>query len=165
MFLPTGYHTFRACALIISVDDADFDRSAERLGSALAGGELAAFGVVIWTVDVNDEVREVGELRPIRPEIWRGPGAREAVLGKGATDRLHQDGFILFPVIQATALLAWNQADRDNHQIPQPAPSCMTEGPRGLFSGVHPVPAGYVTFDCIPRVARAWQKLEPLTLN
>ena len=76
MFVPYGYFGFRrAAALVPDVDDdwGSEDPKGERLGSALASGDLVSHGVVVgatWDGDVED----LGAIRELRPEAWRMPG-------------------------------------------------------------------------------------------
>lgn len=161
MFLPKGYSSFRAAAFLLS-DDGDsgtnFPTDCERLGSALASGELAAEGIVVGAVDYDEDPRELGEIRSLRPETWRTPGARDAVIGKDPTERLVQDGFVLCPIIETAALFAWDTAESAGKRSVTPDVPCGTNAVPGLSYGVHAVPAGYVTFDQITNIARTWAK-------
>jgi hypothetical protein len=160
MFVPNGYLEFhRAAALVPDFgDDGGRDNlQGERLGSALASGDLIAHGVVVGAKWQGDgEIEELGTIRELRPEAWRMPRAREAVLGKDGTGCLYQDDYILTPIIQRTAFFAWRKAEFDRPlDTMSEQQSCATPMP-GLSSGVHAVPSGYVTFDQIRIVARGW---------
>ena len=155
MFVPYGYFEFRRAAALVPDFDDDWgsdDPKGERLGSALASGDLVAHGVVVgvsW--DCNNQ--ELGRILELRPEAWRMPGAREALLSEHPTGQLHQDDYILAPIIQRSAFLEWRKAEFENPP-PQPQPS-VTPMP-GLSYGVHAIPSGYIAFDQIRIVARAW---------
>src|SRR5208337_1495437 len=146
-----------AAALVPDCDDdwGSYDPKGERLGGALASGDLIAHGVVIGAA-WNDEVEGLGTMRELRPEAWRMPDARDAVLGKNATGQLRQDDSILTPIIQRSAFFAWRKAEfakpSDTAQEPQSSDTRMP----GLSHGVHAIPSGYLAFDQIRIVARGW---------
>lgn len=164
MFLPKGYLSFRSAALLLSDDtpDAGFDFARERLGNALANKELAADGILVSTVAHDDNVPEVGQIRRIRTEIWRTPQASQAVLRLGATEpSIHQDGFRLVPIIKKTAFDTWHEAVREGHP---PARADVSSGPDDILEQSYDVPTGYVTFEQITTIVRAWAnngKIDP----
>jgi hypothetical protein len=90
MFVPHGYLEVRRAAALMpdcNDDGSSDDPKGERLGRALASGDLVSHGVVVgatWDGDVED----LGAIRELRPEAWRMPGAREAISGQHATRRL-----------------------------------------------------------------------------
>ena len=151
MFLPNGYYWFRQAASLLPDGEDDWgsdDPKGECLGAALASGDLVAHGILIggeWTQDIQGQ----GDILPLRPETWRLPNAADCMLGKEATNRLVQDDMVFAPIIQKQAFLDWrNQVN--------PLPSTREGAVAGLSYGVHAVPAGYVTFDRVASVARAW---------
>jgi hypothetical protein len=127
MFVPRGYLEFRhAVALVPNCEDewGSHDQKGERLGSALASGDLVAHGVVVGaTRDVD--LPELGSIRELRPAVWRMPDAREAVLGYRATGTLVQDNHILAPIIERTAFLIWRNAefDKPTNTFPERQPA------------------------------------------
>ena len=157
MFLPKGYFDFNTAFVVAGGLDKD-GGGIGRIGGALASGELVSQGIVAGYLRYDAEEPGLGSIVTLRPETWRRPGTREAVTGLNAEMRLYQDELSIVPIIEEAALLAWDKADREGHQPVQVASSGTTDGSRGLSFGVHPVPAGYVTFDRIPSLARAWAK-------
>jgi hypothetical protein len=158
MFVPNGYLEFcRAAALIPDADDdwGSDDPKGERLGGALASGDLIGHGVVIGA-QWDGDVEELGQIQELKPEVWRMPYAREAVLGTKPTGRLYQSGFVLTPIIQSAAFWAWRRTEssKASDLIPDRPSSCAEVA--GLSYGVHAIPAGYVAFDRITSVARVW---------
>jgi hypothetical protein len=160
MFVPNGYLEFRRAAALIPDADDDWgsdDPKGECSGGALASGDLIGYGVVIGA-QWDGEVEELGQIQELKPEVWRMPDAREAVLGTKPTGRLYQDGFVLTPIIQRAAFWAWRRAESSKAASPrseQPSPCAEVAG---LSYGVHAIPAGYVAFDRISSVARVWAK-------
>lgn len=161
MFMPKGYHGFQVAALIYS-DDTDpnnnFDMIVDRLGTALASEELVADGIVVGIAEGDSEPPEMGQILPIRPEVWRTTRTRNALVGSKPTEQLYQDGLVLFPIIRELALDAWHQGQSEGQPAASPSESGGTPGVPGLSYGVHAVPAGYVTFDRISNLARVWAK-------
>ena len=157
MFLPKGYFDFNTAFVMAGGLDKE-GGGLDRIGSALASGELVSQGIVAAYFEYDNGSPGLGSLVTLRPETWRRPETREAVTGLDAEMRLYQDGLCLVPIIEKAALRAWDKADREGHQPVQAATSGKTDGSRGLSFGVHPVPAGYVTFDRILSLARAWAK-------
>jgi hypothetical protein len=158
MFVPHGYLVFRrAAALVPDCEDewGTDDPKSDRLGSALANGDLVAHGVVVGAT-WSDDVHEVGSIRELRPAAWRVPGARESVLGPQATGTLVQDDYTMTPIIERTAFFAWRKAEfeklADTTSKQHSAISTSLE----LSYRVHPVPAGYVAFDQVHVTARVW---------
>jgi hypothetical protein len=158
MFVPRGYLEFRrAAALVPDCEDewGSHDLKGERLGNALASGDLVAHGVVVGATRDGD-FPELGSIRELRPAAWRMPGAREAVLGYRATGTLVQDDYILAPIIERTAFLSWRNAEfeKATNVSPEPQPPILrTQEPS---YGVHPIPAGYVAFHQVHVTARVW---------
>jgi hypothetical protein len=155
MFVPNGYLDFRRAAALVPDCDDDWgsdDLKGERLGSALASGALVAHGVVVG-VPWDCTNQELGRIIELRPEAWRMPGAREALLGKQPTGQLRQDDYILAPIIQRSTFLEWRKAE---FETPRSQPQLSTTPMPGLSYGVHAIPSGYVAFDQIRIVARAW---------
>lgn len=158
MFVPHGYLEFRRAAALVPDCDNDWgsdDPKGERLGGALASGDLVGHEIVVGAA-WNGDAEGLGEIRELRPEAWRMPGAREAVLGANATGQLHQDDYVLTPIIECAALFAWRKAEFEKpaHTTREHV-SSVTAMP-GLSHGVHAIPAGFVAFDQIHAVARAW---------
>lgn len=160
MFVPNGYMEFRhAAALVPDCDDGwgSDDPKCERLGGALASGDLIAHGVVVgaaWNDEV--EVEGLGTIRELKPEAWRMPAARNAVMGQNATGQLRQDDYILTPIIQRSAFLAWRKVEFATPLDTAHEQQSSNTGMPGLSYGVHAIPSGYVAFDQIRIVARGW---------
>jgi len=110
MFLPDGYLYFSQAAAFIpegKLTSASDEERATKLGGALAGGLLASSGVVVGYDSYDEDPPEAGKLITLRPEIWRSPQARDAVLGSNASNRLVQDHLVVVPVISQAALGQW----------------------------------------------------------
>jgi hypothetical protein len=158
MFVPSGYLEFRRALVLVPDLDDDWsseDPKGERLGSALASGDLVSHGVVVgatWDGDVED----LGAIRELRPEAWRMPGAREAVLGEHATGRLFQDDRILTPIIERCAFFEWRKIEFERTSAGGTEQQSAVERMPGLSYGVHAIPSGYMAFDQILTVARSW---------
>jgi len=69
MFVPKGYLAFRTAVFVMDDESKGYDWTLERLGCALAGGDLVAHGVVVGFLEYDEDPQEMGEIRPIRPEF------------------------------------------------------------------------------------------------
>jgi hypothetical protein len=155
MLLPKAYRTFGAAAFL--VDDyahiVSFEALIARLSGALAVGDLMAHGIIVGSLEHDYDPPEMGELRPLRPEIWRTLRTWDAIAGAIQSERVYQDGFVLFPIIREAALFAWREADCASQRSGTASLACSVPG---LSYAIHGVPAGYVTFDRVSSVARVW---------
>jgi hypothetical protein len=158
MFLSKGYQTFPVAVIVYCGDNEDYDIFVERLGSALASEELVADGIVVGAAESDDDPPEMGRIIPIRPQIWRTSRARNAVAGSKPTERLYQDGLVLFPIIQESMLDAWHKTGSEGQRAMSASELGRTRSVPGLSYGVHALPAGYVAFDQISNIARIWAK-------
>jgi hypothetical protein len=157
MFVPHGFLEFRRAAALVPDCDDDWgsdDPKGERLGSALASGDLVSHGIVVGAVWRGD-VEGLGDIRELRPEAWRRPGAREAVLGAEATGQLLQDDFIMRPIIECSAFYAWQRAEFEKPMQTLGNRASSVTAMTGLPCGVHAIPTGFVAFDQIHVVAHA----------
>jgi hypothetical protein len=158
MFVPHGYLEFRrAAALVPDCEDewSSDDPKGDRLGSALAGGDLVAHGVVVSAM-WNGDVPEVGSIKELRAAAWRMPGARDSVLGYQPTGTLIQDDYVLVPIIEQTAFWEWRKAAFGEKATISSEGKPAIPGTQQLPYDVRPIPAGYVAFDQVHVTARVW---------